>query len=46
VISSHRNLTPEQLAERHIGDNLVRMSVGIEAVEDIITDLRGALDTL
>jgi cystathionine gamma-synthase/methionine-gamma-lyase len=46
VISSHRDLTPEQLAERHIGDNLVRMSVGIEAVEDIITDLRGALDTL
>lgn len=46
VLSSHRDLTPEQLAERGIGDNLVRMSVGIEAAEDIIEDLRQALQVM
>jgi cystathionine beta-lyase len=31
--------------ERGITDGLVRYSVGLEAVEDIITDLEQALDT-
>lgn len=38
-ISSHRALTPEQRAEIGIHDNLIRLSVGIEDVEDIIADL-------
>lgn len=38
-ISSHRALTPEQRAEIGIHDNLIRLSVGIEEVEDIIADL-------
>lgn len=46
MLSSHRDLTPEQRAERGIGDGMVRLSIGIEAVEDIIADLRGALDQL
>ncbi|MFL5760970.1 MAG: trans-sulfuration enzyme family protein [Thermomicrobiales bacterium] len=42
--SSHRALTPEQRAEIGISDGLVRLSVGIEDVEDIIMDLEQALD--
>ena len=43
LISSHRELTPQQRAERGIGDGLVRLSVGIEEVGDLVEDLRGAL---
>ena len=43
LISSHRDLTPEQRAERGIGDGMVRLSIGIEEVGDIIEDLRTAL---
>jgi cystathionine beta-lyase/cystathionine gamma-synthase len=42
--ASHRALSPEERAHIGIGDGLVRLSVGIEAVEDIIADLRQALD--
>jgi cystathionine gamma-synthase len=45
-IASHRELTPEQRAERGISDGMVRLSVGIEETTDIITDLRQALDRL
>jgi len=41
--SSHRALTPEQRALVGIGEGLVRLSVGIEAVSDIIADLEQAL---
>jgi cystathionine gamma-synthase/methionine-gamma-lyase len=41
--SSHRPLAPEERARIGIGDGLVRLSVGIEAVEDIIGDLERAL---
>jgi cystathionine beta-lyase/cystathionine gamma-synthase len=44
--SSHRALSPEERARIGIGDGLVRLSVGIEAVEDIIADLEQALDAL
>lgn len=43
ILSSHRDLTPEQRAERGIGAGLVRLSIGIEEVGDLLTDLRGAL---
>ena len=43
LISSHRDLTPEQRAERGIGEGLVRLSIGIEEVGDIVEDLRAAL---
>jgi cystathionine gamma-synthase/methionine-gamma-lyase len=43
LISSHRDLTPEQRAERGIGEGLVRLSIGIEEVGDLIADLRAAL---
>ncbi|MFN8501755.1 trans-sulfuration enzyme family protein [Kouleothrix sp.] len=46
LISSHRDLTPEQRAERGIGDGMARLSIGIEDANDIIADLRGALVAL
>jgi len=41
--SSHRALTDEERAAVGIGPGLVRLSVGIETAEDIITDLEQAL---
>ena len=41
--SSHRALSPEERAAIGIGEGLVRLSVGIEDVEDIIADLDQAL---
>ncbi|HEX2912653.1 MAG TPA: aminotransferase class I/II-fold pyridoxal phosphate-dependent enzyme [Chloroflexia bacterium] len=41
--SSHRMLTPEQRAEVGIGEGLLRLSVGIEDLQDIIQDLEQAL---
>lgn len=40
---SHAGMTPEQRAALGIGDGLVRLSVGLETVEDLIEDLDGAL---
>jgi cystathionine beta-lyase/cystathionine gamma-synthase len=41
--TSHRMLSPEARAAIGIGEGLVRLSVGIEAAEDIIGDLAQAL---
>jgi cystathionine beta-lyase/cystathionine gamma-synthase len=43
LISSHRNVAPAHRERMGIRDNMVRMSVGIEAPEDIIADLDQAL---
>lgn len=43
VMSSHREISPRQRERMGIRDNLVRLSVGIEAVEDIVEDLDRAL---
>lgn len=40
---THRQLSDEQLREAGIAPDLIRMSVGIEDVEDIIDDLKQAL---
>ena len=42
-MSSHRELTPKHRQRLGIRDNLVRLSIGIEAAEDIIGDLEQAL---
>ena len=44
--SSHRALTAEERTAVGIGDGLVRMSVGIEAGEDILADVKQALETI
>ncbi len=41
--ASHRDLTPKEREHLGITDGLVRISVGIEAVADIIADIEGAL---
>jgi len=46
VMSSHREVSPRHRERMGIRDNLVRLSVGIEAVEDIIEDLEQALHQL
>jgi len=43
VMGSHRDLSPKHRERLGIRDNLMRVSVGIEAVEDIIADLEQAL---
>ena len=40
---THAAMTPEQRATAGIGDGLVRLSVGLEHVEDLIADLDQAL---
>ena len=44
--SSHRQVAPEVRQAIGIGDGLVRLSVGIEDVEDIIADLGQAMEGL
>lgn len=41
--SSHRELSPKKRADLGISDGLVRISVGIENVKDIIADFENAL---
>lgn len=41
---THRQLSDEQLREAGVEPDLIRLSVGIENVEDIIADLQQALD--
>ena len=44
TMSSHREVSPKERERMGIRDNLVRVSVGIEAVEDIVEDLEQALE--
>ena len=39
AMSSHRDISPKHRARLGIKDNLVRISAGVEAVEDILADL-------
>src|SRR5437899_3035201 len=43
--SSHRDLSPARRKALGISDALIRISVGIESVDDIITDIEQALAT-
>jgi cystathionine beta-lyase/cystathionine gamma-synthase len=43
AMASHRDIAPKHRVRLGIHDNLVRLSAGIEAVEDIIADLDRAL---
>ena len=40
---THSTYTPEERAEHGISDGLIRLSVGLEEVEDILADLGKAL---
>ena len=41
---THRQLSDEQLREAGVAPDLIRLSVGIEDVEDILDDIKQALD--
>lgn len=43
-ITTHRQLSDEQLVEAGVSAGLVRVSLGIEDVEDLIEDIRQALE--
>jgi len=42
--TTHRQLGPDELATAGVSEDLVRISVGIEHVDDIIADIEQALD--
>jgi O-acetylhomoserine (thiol)-lyase len=41
--TTHQQMSAEQLATAGVGEDMVRLSVGIEDPDDIIADLRQAL---
>ena len=43
AIMTHASVPPQQRAELGIADNLVRLSVGVEDADDLISDLQQAL---
>lgn len=42
--TTHRQLSPEELAAVGVSEEMVRISVGIEHIDDIIADIEQALD--
>ncbi|MBT7618582.1 MAG: methionine gamma-lyase, partial [Calditrichaeota bacterium] len=44
--TTHAKYTPEELAEAHIGESMIRLSVGIEDAQDICDDLEQALQKI
>ena len=44
--STHANLNEQEMKDAGIYDNTIRISVGIEDVEDLINDLSQALETI
>ncbi|MBO7606168.1 MAG: O-acetylhomoserine aminocarboxypropyltransferase/cysteine synthase [Paludibacteraceae bacterium] len=44
--TTHSQLSSEELAQQHITPTTVRLSIGVEHVDDIIDDLRQALDRI
>jgi len=42
--TTHRQLSPDELATAGVSEDMVRLSVGIEHVDDILADIRQALD--
>lgn len=39
-------MTPEELAQQHITPSTVRLSIGVEHIDDIIDDLAQALEKI
>jgi O-succinylhomoserine sulfhydrylase len=42
--TTHSNMTPQERSELGIGDGLIRFSVGIEDVRDLIDDIKQACE--
>ncbi len=41
--TTHRQLSPEELARAGVGEDMIRLSIGIEHIDDILADLEQAL---
>ncbi|MEO9961850.1 MAG: PLP-dependent transferase, partial [Nisaea sp.] len=41
--TTHKNLTPEARTELGISDGLLRLSIGLEDVDDLLEDIEAAL---
>ena len=46
VLMSHAMIAAEQRAKMGVTDQMVRLSVGIESVDDLIADLEHALESV
>ena len=44
--TTHSQMSPEELAQQHITPTTVRLSIGVEHIEDIIDDLASAFDAI
>ena len=44
-MSSHRGMTAEARHQAGVSDSLIRLSVGVEAIEDLLADLAQAIGT-
>ncbi len=44
--TTHSQLSPEELAEQHLTPNTIRLSVGVEHIDDIIADLEQAFEQI
>lgn len=44
--TTHSQLSPEELEEQHITPQTIRLSIGVEHIEDILDDLAQAFDQL
>ncbi|MDY5631839.1 MAG: O-acetylhomoserine aminocarboxypropyltransferase/cysteine synthase family protein [Bacteroidaceae bacterium] len=44
--TTHSQMSPEELAQQHITPSTVRLSVGVEHIDDILADLSHALDQI
>ena len=44
--TTHSQMSPEELAEQHITPTTIRLSIGVEHVDDIIDDLKQAFDQI
>ena len=43
---THRQMTDEQLIEAGVAPDLIRLSIGLENVDDLIADISQALDKI
>ena len=44
--TTHSQMTPEELAQQHITPSTIRLSIGTEHIDDILDDLKQALDQI
>jgi cystathionine gamma-lyase len=45
-LMTHASVPPEVRAEKGLTDNMIRLSVGIEHIDDLKADIEGALETI